>query len=387
VATTLLLPVVLVITLWAGLHPFSWARRNDVQWLGLEGGLRLGSASMALTAADLSWDTTSGPARLGWELWLTPAGPTETAKAIVVLADEARMPALLLSQTGVDIVVAARVTNEDGERWYNDFVFPQVLVDQRRIHLRLASGSPRPHLYLDGREIAASSGFGIPLARQGARLQGPILVGCTPRADGSWRGELHGMVLYERGPTASDLAQRNGPLPRSVEEAALLPGVLAAYAFREGRGDRVADLSGRGPALRVPKYYRPVRAQPFAFPPPPSSLGLPLALDAVVNLLGLIPFGYLLALVLLARLRRRWFLIVVLTTAAGALVSFGIESLQVLMPSRDSSLLDFVLNTLGTMLGAGLAVWVSTRRGTPGPVPRENSLPPTPTSGASVSAP
>ena len=77
--------------------------------------------------------------------------------------------------------------------------------------------------------------------------------------------------------------------------------------------------------------------------------------DVTVNVLGFIPFGFLLASLLRTSLRSNWKLALV-TTAAGFLLSFVIELIQAWMPSRDSSLLDLLMNTTGTLLGTLIVV-------------------------------
>ncbi|NIP92495.1 MAG: hypothetical protein GWO24_03100 [Akkermansiaceae bacterium] len=75
-----------------------------------------------------------------------------------------------------------------------------------------------------------------------------------------------------------------------------------------------------------------------------------MAWDVVVNLLGFVPFGLLLA-ALLGRITTtgRAF---TLSVVIGMALSFGIEFLQSWIPTRSSSLVDLVLNTTGTALGA-----------------------------------
>jgi VanZ family protein len=43
---------------------------------------------------------------------------------------------------------------------------------------------------------------------------------------------------------------------------------------------------------------------------------------------------------------------------AGALVSLSIECVQVWLPMRDSSLVDFATNTLGALLGGMVPRWI-----------------------------
>ncbi len=78
------------------------------------------------------------------------------------------------------------------------------------------------------------------------------------------------------------------------------------------------------------------------------------AFDAIVNILGYIPFGVLLALSLFPHVRN--FAAVFLASSIGFLTSFAMESMQFFIPSRVTSLLDFVTNGLGCAVGAVIGV-------------------------------
>lgn len=72
--------------------------------------------------------------------------------------------------------------------------------------------------------------------------------------------------------------------------------------------------------------------------------------DAGVNVLGYLPFGVLLSFSLHPHLPRRWSWLV--TALIGFALSLSMESIQYFIPSRVTSLLDLITNTLGTLLGA-----------------------------------
>jgi glycopeptide antibiotics resistance protein len=81
--------------------------------------------------------------------------------------------------------------------------------------------------------------------------------------------------------------------------------------------------------------------------------------DAVINIIGFVPFGFLVSLYLsqkasLSRAQTiHWALVL------GGMTSFLIEFLQAYLPTRDSSYLDLINNILGTMVGALLVIRLS----------------------------
>jgi VanZ family protein len=76
--------------------------------------------------------------------------------------------------------------------------------------------------------------------------------------------------------------------------------------------------------------------------------------DAIVNVLGYIPFGVLLVFSLYPRLRSAWsFLLASLSVCSMSLL---MESIQFFLPNRVTSLLDLITNASGGILGALLGV-------------------------------
>jgi glycopeptide antibiotics resistance protein len=87
-------------------------------------------------------------------------------------------------------------------------------------------------------------------------------------------------------------------------------------------------------------------------------------LEALANVALFVPFGLLGVPLLTGRPRAR---AAVLTIAAGTALSVAIELAQLVIPGRFSSVQDVVMNGLGTILGATIAVVVlGYRRGATG---------------------
>lgn len=72
--------------------------------------------------------------------------------------------------------------------------------------------------------------------------------------------------------------------------------------------------------------------------------------DAAINVVGYIPFGILIVFALYPLVTRWW--AALLATLGGILVSATAEVVQYFLPSRVTSLLDFLTNASGAMLGA-----------------------------------
>jgi hypothetical protein len=127
----------------------------------------------------------------------------------------------------------------------------------------------------------------------------------------------------------------------------------ASYEFVTPADDFVRNIGETGPDLIIPKTFRLSRYNVLEWP---GHLNRSVAVDAVVNIAGFIPFG--LGTCLCLRFWTGWSIsrCVAITILVGAVVSLAIELLQVILPTRDSSLANLVTNILGAAIGAGTAV-------------------------------
>ncbi|MES2069906.1 MAG: VanZ family protein [Pseudomonadota bacterium] len=141
------------------------------------------------------------------------------------------------------------------------------------------------------------------------------------------------MSETEPSPATPPSQLRSSPFARATLVAYLFLIVYASwYPFSGWQNDNLAALTD---VIRQwPRYWT--------------------WFDVATNIAGYIPLGILLVFVLYPWCRR-W-LAMILATLLGVLISGTMETVQYFLPSRVTSLLDFVTNSGGALIGAALGV-------------------------------
>ncbi|MGD9008169.1 MAG: VanZ family protein, partial [Desulfobacteraceae bacterium] len=169
----------------------------------------------------------------------------------------------------------------------------------------------------------------------------------------SWVGTMAGLAFYDHG-LENDVIARHFEMWRMKHNfsAFKLHGPRLLYAFDEGQGERINNKLGDGFDLIVPARVKVLQAKAFSWPQW-EDLGRPNRMkDILVNFAGFMPLGFLL-ITTLSRLEGFRVRQAFLTALIGSfLFSLGIETVQVWIPFRHSSMLDLILNTLGGGFGA-----------------------------------
>jgi len=127
------------------------------------------------------------------------------------------------------------------------------------------------------------------------------------------------------------------PHPRSLlpHYLALLYGLAIAYASLQPFGDWIAPAPGTPLFLFAPWPPRWTR------------------FDVIANVVAYAPFGFFVALV---PRRPRALAQLAVAVAAGATLSFAMETAQMFLPPRDASAIDLLANVAGAAAGGGLAI-------------------------------
>ena len=183
-----------------------------------------------------------------------------------------------------------------------------------------------------------------------------LVIGNAIGLQNPWSGSLYGLAIYDKI-LADDIIQNHYDYwtenKRLTAEETIHLKLL--YTLEQEQGTLIQDRSGNGNNLILPQKITVLKRE-FLRIPDLKSLDTPyMIIDLLLNYFGFIPLGVFLSLTMASTgiLKRNPLLIG--TVLISFLFSISIETAQVAMASRDSSLIDLILNTLGGLSG-GLMV-------------------------------
>jgi hypothetical protein len=166
------------------------------------------------------------------------------------------------------------------------------------------------------------------------------------RGDGMnpWSGTIFSYDVFDGVETISDRQQLDTLKSR-------VPPVISLSGNPEQTGLYQTQGSISPPSIIIPMW----------FIPPGKSLLVSLInftewahidyMDFFLNTLLFVPFGLLMR-ILLEKRTNRYYLSFFITIIAGVILTISIESLQIFLPVRYTSMMDVLSNTLGTIAGA-----------------------------------
>lgn len=336
----------------AGLWPFH-APRNDVSWLGNGNGLLFGSHGTALSSGAFRRIRSHDDGLCSLEIWLEPSlmGSESTILAFDSSAD--RSLPFSLRQYGTSIAVQRYMVDEQGivrRPWLKvDGVFRE----KKPVFVSITSGKGGTAVYVDGVPVGLSANLGL----TSTDMTGQLVI-ANSTVDDSWSGQVRGLAIYDRDLTPGQVTKHFESWTATQEPALDGEGAqVALYLFNEHRGNVAHNITRVDPAtdLRVPERY-------FVLHPAflhstwsqyqaarNAWAGWGNWQDIGINIAGFIPVGFLFSAYFASvkRIGRPGLVVVVL----GFCLSFAIEALQVLLPTRDSSMTDIITNTVGSALG------------------------------------
>lgn len=338
---------ILVIILLAGLWPFR-APANQVAWISGENGIEFGPRGVAASTGEFiapSHDVFT------LELVLLPARAAGSGTILAI--DDSSEPKndFALRQIETGLAIQRPVRSGRGRLWWST---GNVFTRGRTVVLSIIHSESADLLYVDGKFASRREDFGL----NGGDLQGRLILGSSARGD-NWSGRIIGLALYEEALTPSEVAQHcAGWYQHLTPGAEGRPSPAALYLFDERTGDLVHDRIGGRPSLVIRSRYFLVRPG-FLVPVWDAYQSRwdgwrtrSYWSDVCVNIAGFVPFGFFFAawLSMNSVTQRPRLLAFIL----GLTVSLAIESAQHFLPTRDSSMTDWVTNTIGTAIGVGL---------------------------------
>jgi hypothetical protein len=334
----------------AGLWPFH-IPRNEVNWLENENGLKFGRHAAAISVNAFRNTHSANDAGNSLEIWITPERNVGDGSILAFDSSPDPRSPFLLRQYGSSIAIQRYSVDERGNVTRPWFKVDHVLDAGKRAFVSITSNGTHTRLYVNGILAGTSSDVGIVDRELTGRL---VLANST--VDDGWSGQIAGLAIYDRELTSAQVSDHFQSWTSGASP--MLPGEklpVALYRFDEHAGSTVHNLVTPATDLTIPPMYF-ILHPAFLRPTWEQYSGTWNYLkswsfweDWAVNIGGFVPVGFVFfaSLSLVKPTERRALVVVLL----GFFLSFTIEALQRLLPTRDSGMTDLFTNTAGTALG------------------------------------
>jgi VanZ family protein len=253
-----------------------------------------------------------------------------------------------IGQWESSFIVRAFALRPAGGKPYQEIGIAHALAAGRESCVTVSSGPEGTVIYLDGRP--AKQFPGVSLLKESDSLHGhKLYFGNSPALDCPWAGDLYGFAVYGRaiGPDEAEESFRRWEGSQAFGEGDRAQTAVAGYRFDEISAERIEDLSDSGNDLTASP--RLIFEKPVLHLPRLSDLH---AADVMLNVAGFIPLGLSFAFRQFRAGKQSLRTSAAAAILMGAALSVAVEVIQAWLPTRDSSLADFIANAAGAGLGA-----------------------------------
>lgn len=344
--------IVLLVTLFFGLNPKGYDFSNHVNRLPGGPGIHFGKYGLAY--ANLDNDLFSGElgSRKSFSLQLAimPASPDGDGFNFITAIHNGRdNEQLLVGQWHSSVIV---MNGDDYAHRQNTKRLTAKIVHDtlQPVVITVTSSAHGSSLYINGKAVQSDPEFTL-LFPEGN--QNKLTFGNSVYLNATWQGEIHGYALYDFELSPAQIKshfeswsqEKRYTLPNDDHPALL-------YQFAKKKGGSAADLAtGRYPLI-IPQSSHLLQKIFFQTSLARPELNASLFLDIVINLLGFIPMGFVIATLFVTPAGTLKKSAILWTVALCFSLSMLIEAAQAWLPSRSSQSLDVLLNTAGSLIGA-----------------------------------
>lgn len=347
--------IILLILLVAGLWPFTFHARNKVSWLTYQNGVHFYGQGI-IVSSDIRNKGQKSPfpdKSITLEIWLRPLLETSNLPHILTLYDGKSPELFLVGQWKSHLVIRSRIEDpvaRTRDKPYREIGLQNGLLKNQDTFITITSGTGGTAVYVNGKGIRSYSNYNMLAGVTERPLR--FILGNSPTGESFWSGNIMGFAVYNRVLTTAQVLKSHqtwtGKTPPLVSADG---GCLGMYPFNERKGATIHNETDVNDALVIPEIFKPIQRKILS----PLWQGLrwnfSYVQDIIINVLGFIPFGFFFSALLLKTTRQRRLLTCVAIIILGIGLSLAIELSQAYLPTRDSSLTDVVMNSIGTILG------------------------------------
>lgn len=354
-----LIPFTILLTLimlFFGLRPKGLKLEDNVNWLGDRDGISIGK--YGLTYADLKDGLAPVNENSGFsfEFAVRPSlAKGRGFKSIFMVHDGLDETQLIVGQWRSSIIVMNGHDYDNSKKTLKLVAVDVLPPGQTHLFAISSSRQGGTKLYRDGVLIKRSKALllGMPHDRRSPYL----VLGNSVYGHNTWRGDFFGFAVFPDVLSANQIRSHfvtwkdNGNLSALKTDQPLL-----LYLFAERQGHRARDYASGKYPLIIPRNVTTLKKNFLSFEWAKIKLDKSSLTDMSLNFLGFIPLGMVLIVLFSSFTPWKRGRLVMTSIGICFFMSFFFETVQAWMPSRSSSLLDLILNTLGGSVGCGIMI-------------------------------
>ena len=334
-----------------GLIPKDFHFSNGVNWIKDQAGIRFSKYGIAYTHPfiELVEGEISEPNSFSIEIALKPESYDEKGFNFILALHSGENSHQLLMGQYLSWIILMNGDDYDHKRRTKRIAVNTALPSPTARFVTITTGKEGTQVYLNGQRVRTKKNLTlkIPNGRK-ARL----MIGNSTNGRNSWQGDVYGLAFYGHTLTAQDAARHfNRWFQDQNFSFAKKDKPFVLYFFDEKEGLRALDHSGGNHHLEIPSKMQILEREILSPTWSLFKLNRSFIKDFVLNLVGFIPFGFILSATLFKLGGTFEKNNVLITVVLCFTLSLIIEILQAWIPSRSSHMLDLILNTLGAFMG------------------------------------
>ncbi len=336
--------------------------KNDARWIGSPKGIEFLETGQAVSNSSTQefFERMVKGSGLALELWIETEDLKQSGPARILsysLNPGARN--FTIGQSSDQLVIRLRTT-ETNLNGTNPHLIIDGTFDNRSLqHVVMTYDFSEQRVYINGEQKTLSKILKGDFSNWDPTCR--LVIGNEVTGHRPWKGKIYYAAIFNSPLTKKEIRRNylSGMRSKVNEEKMANDGYkikipVARYLFDEKKGETIYDNgSNLNPVnLFIPKYIKR-GTKLFLYFQKNYLKGYKWLPDVIINILIFIPLGILLH----GMLRDRWGLTLKISLAAllaGTIFSLGVESIQHLSLTRNSSLIDVATNTSGTALGIAM---------------------------------
>ena len=334
-----------------GLIPKDFHFSNGVNWIKDQAGIRFSKYGIAYTHPfiELIEGEISEPNSFSIEIALKPESYDEKGFNFILALHSGKDSHQLLMGQYLSWIILMNGDDYAHKRRTKRIAVNTASPSPTARFVTITTGKEGTQVYLNGQRVRTKKDLTLKIPN-GSKAR--LMIGNSTNGRNSWQGDVYGLAFYGYTLTAQDAARHFNRWFQDQNFAFAKkdkPSVL--YFFDEKEGLRALDHSGGNHHLEIPSKMQILEREILSPTWSLFKLNRSFIKDFVLNLVGFIPFGFILSATLFKLGGTFEKNNVLITVVLCFTLSLIIEILQAWIPSRSSHMLDLILNTLGALMG------------------------------------